>query len=81
LPHLPQSGSVQQALAADGPLRVPPLNRNDVKLREERRTMSLKQRWFSDKLKKKAAKGLVGYPVATVAFYGPDEHVDLGVTI
>ena len=35
--------------------------------------MSLKARWYRDKLHKKAAKGLRGYPVATVAYYGPDD--------
>lgn len=35
--------------------------------------MSLKQRWFKDKLAKKARKGFQGYPVATIAYYGPDD--------
>lgn len=43
--------------------------------------MSLKQRWFSDKLKRKAAKGIVGYPVATVAFYGPDDQLASKVAV
>lgn len=34
--------------------------------------MSLKARWYRDKLAKKRAKGLRGFPVATVAYYGPD---------
>ena len=34
--------------------------------------MSLKERWYRDKLAKKRAKGFRGYPVATIAFYGPD---------
>jgi hypothetical protein len=34
--------------------------------------MSLKERWYRDKLAKKRAKGFQGYPVATIAFYGPD---------
>jgi hypothetical protein len=34
--------------------------------------VSLKARWYRDKLAKKIAKGLRGYPVATVAYYGPD---------
>ena len=34
--------------------------------------MSLKARWYKDKLAKKASRGMRGYPVATVAFYGPD---------
>jgi len=35
--------------------------------------MSLKAQWYRDKLAKKRAKGFRGYPVATVAFYGPDD--------
>ncbi|MFC5473533.1 hypothetical protein [Paraherbaspirillum soli] len=35
--------------------------------------MTLKDRWYRDKLKKKAKKGFQGYPLATVAFYGPDD--------
>ena len=31
-----------------------------------------KEKWYRDKLAKKRAKGFRGYPVATVAFYGPD---------
>jgi hypothetical protein len=34
--------------------------------------MPLSTTWFLDRLKKKASKGPRGYPVATVAFYGPD---------
>ena len=34
--------------------------------------MLLKEKWYRDKLAKKRAKGFRGYPVATVAFYGPD---------
>ena len=34
--------------------------------------MSLSTTWFFDRLKKKASKGPRGYPVATVAFYGPN---------
>ncbi len=34
--------------------------------------MLLKEKWCRDKLAKKRAKGFRGYPVATVAFYGPD---------
>lgn len=36
-------------------------------------TMSLKATWFRDKLKKKAKQGFLGYPVATVTYYGPDD--------
>jgi hypothetical protein len=34
--------------------------------------MSFKARWYKDKLAKKCAKGFRGYPVATIAYYGPD---------
>jgi hypothetical protein len=33
---------------------------------------ALKEKWYRDKLAKKVAKGFRGYPLATVAFYGPD---------
>ena len=36
--------------------------------------MSLKAIWYLDKFRKKAKKGFVGYPVATVAYYGPDNQ-------
>ncbi len=35
--------------------------------------MSLKAQWYRDKLAKKRNRGFRGYPVATVAFYGPDD--------
>ncbi len=35
--------------------------------------MSFKAQWYRDKLVKKRDKGFRGYPVATVAFYGPDD--------
>jgi len=35
--------------------------------------MSFKAQWYRDKFAKKLARGLRGYPVATVAFYGPDD--------
>lgn len=37
------------------------------------RHSSFKAQWYRDKLAKKQARGLRGYPVATVAFYGPDD--------
>jgi len=37
-------------------------------------SVSLKQRWFRDKLRRRAGQGFQGYPVATVAFYGPDDQ-------
>ena len=36
--------------------------------------MSLKDR-FAKALRKKAARGITGYPVATVAFYGPNDKL------
>ena len=36
--------------------------------------MSLKATWYLDKFRKKAQKGFTGYPVATVAYYGPDNQ-------
>jgi hypothetical protein len=36
--------------------------------------MSFKAKWYRDKLAKKREKGFRGYPVATVAFYGPDDQ-------
>ena len=35
--------------------------------------MTLKAQWYRDKLLKRSRKGFCGYPVATVAFYGPDD--------
>ena len=35
--------------------------------------MSLKATWFRDKLRKKSKQGFQGFPVATVAYYGPNE--------
>ena len=35
--------------------------------------MSLKATWFRDKLRKKRKQGFQGFPVATVAYYGPNE--------
>ena len=34
--------------------------------------MSLKATWYLDKFRRKAKRGFAGYPVATVAYYGPD---------
>lgn len=34
--------------------------------------MSFKSQWQRDKLRKKAERGFRGYPVATIAYYGPD---------
>lgn len=35
--------------------------------------MSFKAQWYREKLAKKRQKGFRGYPVATLAFYGPDD--------
>jgi hypothetical protein len=35
--------------------------------------MSLKAWWYRDKFAKKRDRGFRGYPVATVAYYGPDD--------
>jgi len=34
--------------------------------------MSLKAKLYLDRLKKRAATGKVNYPIATIAYYGPD---------
>jgi len=36
--------------------------------------MTFKGQWYRDKLAKKRQKGPRGYPVATVAYYGPDDR-------
>jgi len=43
--------------------------------------MPLSTTWFFDRLKKKASRGPRGYPVATVAFYGPDAVVASKVAV
>jgi len=42
--------------------------------------LSLKQR-FTKALRKKADRGFSGYPVATVAFYGPDDKIAKKVVV
>ncbi len=42
--------------------------------------MSLKER-FTKALRKKAGRGFTGYPVATVAFYGPDDKAATKVAV
>jgi hypothetical protein len=41
--------------------------------------------WFRDRLAKKAKRGFLGYPVASVAFYGPTDSkatkVAVGITL
>ena len=36
--------------------------------------MSFKASWYLEKLRKKAKKGFLGFPVATVSYYGPDNQ-------
>ena len=43
--------------------------------------MPLSQTWFLDRLKKRASKGARGYPVASVAFYGPTEQLASKVVV
>jgi hypothetical protein len=43
--------------------------------------MTLSQTWFLDRLKKKASKGARGYPVASVAFYGPTDKLASKVVV
>jgi len=43
--------------------------------------MSLSQTWFLDRLKKRASKGARGYPVASIAFYGPTDKVASKVVV
>ncbi len=35
--------------------------------------MSLKATWFRDKLNKKVKQGFQGFPMASIAYYGPDD--------
>lgn len=43
--------------------------------------MPLSHTWFLDRLKKRASKGGRGYPVASVAFYGPTDKVATKVVV
>ena len=43
--------------------------------------MPLSQTWFLDRLKKRANRGARGYPVASVAFYGPTDRVASKVVV
>ena len=43
--------------------------------------MPLSQTWFLDRLKKRASKGARGYPLASVAFYGPTDRVASKVVV
>ena len=43
-------------------------------LHRESITMKARRRTFPKRLRKKAKRGFRGYPVATIAFYGPDDR-------
>ena len=43
--------------------------------------MPLSHTWFLDRLRKKASKGARGYPVASVAFYGPTDKLATKVVV
>lgn len=43
--------------------------------------MTLSTTWFLDRLKKRASKGARGYPLATVAFYGPTDKMASKVAV
>ena len=43
--------------------------------------MPLSRTWFMDRLKKRAGKAARGYPVASVAFYGPTDKVASKVVV
>ena len=43
--------------------------------------MSLSQTWFLDRLKKRVSKGARGYPMASVAFYGPTDKLASKVVV
>ena len=66
-------------LAGKAPIRCRPVNSALGLIPEH--PMSLSQTWFFDRLKKKARKAGGGYPVATVAFYGPTDKVASKVVV
>ena len=43
--------------------------------------MALSTTWFLDRLKKRAARGLRGYPIASISFYGPTDKVASKVVV
>ena len=43
--------------------------------------MSLKATWYQDKFRKKVKRGFAGYPVATIAYYGPDNQTASKVAV
>ena len=54
-------------------------SRHKVRLNGNR-TMSLRER-HTKALRKKAGRGFSGYPVATVAYYGPDDKIATKVAV
>ena len=43
--------------------------------------MALSTTWFLDRLKKRASRGARGYPVASIAFYGPTDRLASKVVV
>jgi hypothetical protein len=43
--------------------------------------MALSTTWFLDRIKKKAGRGIRGYPIASITFYGPTEKVASKVVV
>ena len=43
--------------------------------------MPLSHTWFFDRLKKRASRPARGYPIASVAFYGPTEQIASKVVV
>jgi len=43
--------------------------------------MALSNTWFIDRLKKRASRGARGYPVASIAFYGPTDKLASKVVV
>jgi hypothetical protein len=66
-------------LAGQAPHRRLPLSSN-VR-RHNSPHMSLSHTWFFDRLRKKARKASRGFPVASVAFYGPTDKVASKVVV
>lgn len=61
--------------------RGQPLSSNvSHRLQHRADSMSLKDR-FAKALRKKAERGFAGYPLATIAFYGPDDKVATKVAV
>jgi hypothetical protein len=43
--------------------------------------MSLKATWYRDRLRKRVKSGFVGYPVATIAYYGSNDQTATKVAV